>query len=544
MIWPEASTPFYFDADAVRWPTPVRRLAVAVAHAVPHRHRRVSSPARRHGRPHLQLRRAVGADGRSHGDVPQDAAGAVRRVRAVQALLFFVGPLVQAVSDFTPGTEPGRVRRRRAPGQRGDLLRVGVSVDRSRVRAARQRAARDDHQRRVVRALVGAVSALRPGRDARGRRRPLRRARGQHRHQRRRRSVRPRAARRRRCSSRTRSRSTCACSTAGRSTAALGDARGLARARRDRRCSCCCRVGSVSRDKLTSTLEHAYDLRRTSPPLRRPHRPRHRSAEGALTKPASTRELTELETQSRRAGFLEGPGRPRRKSLQRRRRLEDDKTLAGALRRQADDLGVLVDWARQGEDVGADLSRGLDAFTRDVQTGEIRTMLAGELDRKNAIVTIHPGAGGTESQDWAEMLLRMYLRWTERRGFKREVIDLQPGDEAGIKSATFTVVGRLRLRPARGRSRRPPARAHLAVRSGRAAAHVVRVGLRLAGACRTTSTSRSRTRTSASTRSDRAAPAASTSTSPTRPSASRTCRPASSSRARTSGRSTRTARRR
>ena len=58
-------------------------------------------------------------------------------------------------------------------------------------------------------------------------------------------------------------------------------------------------------------------------------------------------------------------------------------------------------------------------------------MLGGEHDRKNAIVTIHPGAGGTESQDWAEMLLRMYLRWAERRGFKREVIDYQPGDEAG-----------------------------------------------------------------------------------------------------------------
>jgi peptide chain release factor 2 len=68
-------------------------------------------------------------------------------------------------------------------------------------------------------------------------------------------------------------------------------------------------------------------------------------------------------------------------------------------------------------------------------------MLGGEHDRKNAIVTIHPGAGGTESQDWAEMLLRMYLRWTERRGFKREVIDLQPGEDAGIKSATLIVQG-------------------------------------------------------------------------------------------------------
>jgi peptide chain release factor 2 len=68
-------------------------------------------------------------------------------------------------------------------------------------------------------------------------------------------------------------------------------------------------------------------------------------------------------------------------------------------------------------------------------------MLGGEHDRKNAILAIHPGAGGTESQDWAEMLLRMYSRWIERRGFKREMIDYQPGDEAGIKSATLTVAG-------------------------------------------------------------------------------------------------------
>ena len=127
--------------------------------------------------------------------------------------------------------------------------------------------------------------------------------------------------------------------------------------------------------------------------------------------------------------------------MQRRRRVEDDRTLAEALRRQTDDIAVLVDWARQGEDVLGDLERALEAYGRDVQNAEIRTMLSGELDRKNAIVTIHPGAGGTESQDWAEMLLRMYLRWTERRGFKREVIDHQPGDEAGIKSATFTVIG-------------------------------------------------------------------------------------------------------
>ena len=102
---------------------------------------------------------------------------------------------------------------------------------------------------------------------------------------------------------------------------------------------------------------------------------------------------------------------------------------------------MLVEWAEAGEAVDAEFGQALEALDQEVQAGEIKKMLGGEHDRKNAIVTIHPGAGGTESQDWAEMLLRMYLRWTERRGFKREMIDYQPGDEAGLKSATLTVVG-------------------------------------------------------------------------------------------------------
>jgi peptide chain release factor 2 len=102
---------------------------------------------------------------------------------------------------------------------------------------------------------------------------------------------------------------------------------------------------------------------------------------------------------------------------------------------------VLVEWAEQGEAVDDDFGRALDELQAEVDAAETKKMLGGEHDRSNAIVTIHPGAGGTESQDWAEMLLRMYLRWTERRGFKREVIDLQPGDDAGIKSATLTVAG-------------------------------------------------------------------------------------------------------
>jgi len=127
--------------------------------------------------------------------------------------------------------------------------------------------------------------------------------------------------------------------------------------------------------------------------------------------------------------------------MQRRRRLEEDQALQRSLQRRADDLGVLVEWANAGEDVSADLARGLDELQAEVEAAETKKMLGGAHDRANAIVTIHPGAGGTESQDWAEMLLRMYLKWAERRGFKREVIDYQPGDEAGLKSTTLTLIG-------------------------------------------------------------------------------------------------------
>jgi peptide chain release factor 2 len=129
------------------------------------------------------------------------------------------------------------------------------------------------------------------------------------------------------------------------------------------------------------------------------------------------------------------------KTLQRRRRLEQEVEMVEALRKREDDLSVLVEWAAQGEDVVRELGDGLDALAREVEAAETKKLLGGEHDLKNAIVTIHPGAGGTESQDWAEMLLRMYLRWAERRGFRREVMDYQPGDEAGVKSATITVSG-------------------------------------------------------------------------------------------------------
>jgi peptide chain release factor 2 len=115
--------------------------------------------------------------------------------------------------------------------------------------------------------------------------------------------------------------------------------------------------------------------------------------------------------------------------------------LRDSLARRVADLGVLVEWAGAGEEVTADLQRSLDELEAEVEAAEVKKMLGGEHDRANAIVTIHPGAGGVESQDWAEMLLRMYIKWSERRGFRREVLDYQPGDEAGLKSVTLTVSG-------------------------------------------------------------------------------------------------------
>jgi peptide chain release factor 2 len=88
-----------------------------------------------------------------------------------------------------------------------------------------------------------------------------------------------------------------------------------------------------------------------------------------------------------------------------------------------------------------ELSGGLSSLEKEIQQIETASLLHGEFDGRNAIVSLHPGAGGLESQDWAEMLLRMYLRWAERDGFRADLNDVQPGEGAGIKSATFTVKG-------------------------------------------------------------------------------------------------------
>ncbi|GAB4409442.1 MAG: peptide chain release factor 2 [Thermodesulfovibrionales bacterium] len=94
-----------------------------------------------------------------------------------------------------------------------------------------------------------------------------------------------------------------------------------------------------------------------------------------------------------------------------------------------------------GEVFLKDIKKEIEDLKGSVSDIELRYLLSGEMDRNNAIVTIHPGAGGVESQDWAQMLLKMYLKWAERHGFNTQIIDLQSGEEAGIKSATITVNG-------------------------------------------------------------------------------------------------------
>jgi peptide chain release factor 2 len=107
------------------------------------------------------------------------------------------------------------------------------------------------------------------------------------------------------------------------------------------------------------------------------------------------------------------------------------------------DIEILYSLASEenDEDTIAEVEKDIDGLQASVRTAELKLMLGSEQDSMNAIMTIHAGAGGTEAQDWAEMLLRMYLRWTERKGFFTTIIDYQPGDEAGVKSVSLTIEG-------------------------------------------------------------------------------------------------------
>ena len=126
---------------------------------------------------------------------------------------------------------------------------------------------------------------------------------------------------------------------------------------------------------------------------------------------------------------------------QKRKRLERDASAFARLEEKKEEVEVLGELAKEGEDVSKELDHALSALAESLEEAELQSLFFEEDDVLNALFTLHPGAGGTESQDWAQMLLRMYLRYAERKGYKTEILDSMPGEEAGIKSVTVRVEG-------------------------------------------------------------------------------------------------------
>jgi peptide chain release factor 2 len=164
------------------------------------------------------------------------------------------------------------------------------------------------------------------------------------------------------------------------------------------------------------------------------------SSGGFFDVPSAREELKSIETQASAPDFWSDQ-EAAQKLLQKRSTLEKKIQRQEQFESQISDAGVLFEFAEEDEASLGELRSLIERLEHELSQAETEMLLAGDNDQLNAICTIHPGAGGTESQDWAEMLLRMYLKWAEQRGFKAEVIDYQPGEEAGLKSVTFRVEG-------------------------------------------------------------------------------------------------------
>ncbi|MGD8535404.1 MAG: peptide chain release factor 2 [Candidatus Aminicenantes bacterium] len=126
---------------------------------------------------------------------------------------------------------------------------------------------------------------------------------------------------------------------------------------------------------------------------------------------------------------------------QNKKRLDRDIHFLSKLYKEKEELEVLMELSEEGENVDEEIRQSLVRLETDIEEAELQALFYEEDDARNAILTIHPGAGGTESQDWAQMLLRMYLRYAERKGFKADVLDFLPGEEAGLKSVTVRIQG-------------------------------------------------------------------------------------------------------
>ena len=172
-------------------------------------------------------------------------------------------------------------------------------------------------------------------------------------------------------------------------------------------------------------------------------RSRHatRSYGGIFELESWTRRLETLESKAVDPDLWKDPASAQ-SILKERTRLTDAIEAQRSLERKLEEAQVCAELAREGEAVGEELANAVDTLRAGVDERELEMMLTGKHDGGDAILTIHPGAGGTESQDWADMLYRMYLRWAEARGYRVEALDYQKGEEAGIKSATLMIRGR------------------------------------------------------------------------------------------------------
>lgn len=152
--------------------------------------------------------------------------------------------------------------------------------------------------------------------------------------------------------------------------------------------------------------------------------------------------IVELEKQMESPDFWQDPEKAQKISRELNS-LKESMTSYHRLETAFDDIDVMIEMAQEEEDENMipEISEMLDQFISDFESMRIRTLLSGEYDKDNAIVTLHAGAGGTESCDWCSMLYRMYTRWADRHNYQYEVIDFLDGDEAGIKSITFEVKG-------------------------------------------------------------------------------------------------------
>lgn len=180
-------------------------------------------------------------------------------------------------------------------------------------------------------------------------------------------------------------------------------------------------------------------MRRSNSPRSAPKYP---NFGGIFDLPAIETRLGEIESQMASPDFWNHPAEARHIVQEKTRGEKTTKKWSGLVRQQ-EDLAAMIQLSEEGQDPSfhAEITQSLNALGEQIHHLRVEMLLSGEKDINSAIVAIHPGAGGTESQDWAQMLYRMYTRWAEREGYRIELIDLQPGEEAGLKSATFSVEG-------------------------------------------------------------------------------------------------------